>query len=89
MFRSFIYPRYQKLQVKGVHLNRSLGNQFPNNPFSFQLFYFAGFSVLFCGAHVLSITNVRSALQTLRRRIFLVIGENLPNIVTLSTLGFS
>lgn len=38
-----------------------------------QLFYFAGFSVFFCGAHVLSITNVRSALQTLRRRIFLVI----------------
>lgn len=38
-----------------------------------QLFYFAGFSVCFCGAHVLSKTTLRSAWHTLKNRMLLVI----------------
>lgn len=34
-----------------------------------QLFYFAGFSVVFCAPHVLNRTNLRSAWHTLQRRL--------------------
>lgn len=38
-----------------------------------QLFYFAGFTVVFCSSHVLCTTNVRSAWATLKKRSLLVV----------------
>jgi len=37
-----------------------------------QLFYFAGFTVLFCGPHVLTKTNLRSAWVTFKKHFFAI-----------------